>query len=87
MGAALFGVIGCQNNPPGVQPLPADHVIGYNDTPEASKAPPVNVPVGTPVGEDGTSSYATPTNPLPAGGLPAQAPPATQPDATGAGTK
>jgi hypothetical protein len=80
MGIALFGVAGCQNNPPGTAPLPGDHVIGYRDTPEATKAPPADVPRGTPVGEDGTTSYAQPSNPVPPGGMTVPPPPpASQP--------
>jgi hypothetical protein len=81
IGVALFGLAGCSNNAPGVAPEPGGHTIGYRDTPEATKAPPVQVPVGTPVGQDGTSSYATPSNPLPPGGL-TPAPPPSSPQPT-----
>lgn len=82
--AASFGLIslvGCQSNPPGVPPEQGGHAIGWQDTPEATKAPPGNTPPGTPMGEDGTTSYADPSNPLPPGGLNPGPAPAAQPDA------
>jgi len=72
MGATMVGIVGCSSNATDSN----GHAIGWRDTPVATKAPPTNVPVGTPVGEDGASSYAQPSNPLPPGGLPAATAPA-----------
>jgi hypothetical protein len=77
----MLGLAGCSSNDNGSNPSSADngHAIGWRDTPIATKAPPINVPPGTPVGEDGSTSYAQPTNPLPPGGLAPQPAPANPP--------
>jgi hypothetical protein len=82
LSVTMLGIVGCSSNDDGGANSSDDgHAIGWRDTPVATKAPPVAVPNGTPVGEDGTTSYAQPSNPLPPGGLPPQPAPAQQPNA------